>query len=340
MPTPTPEFLILRAVETGAPVESVERLYALWKDVQDRAAETAFNVAFAAFQAEMPEVKKNKIARVEKNGNLLYTYKYADLADMQRQVGPALAKHGFSYRFEAKYGATIDDHRVACILMHKDGFERPSEVKLVMDEGFRMNDVQKGGASLTYAKRYAFGNATGVTPDEDTDAQGGGGSVYGGGGGGREGGSGPSPAGPSGAAQGRPAGREDLGACPDCGVIGSLRGKRNGNVFCMSAAGGCGHEWKREEFDAKQAAAREQAAAIREQAQKGAAERAADASPEPVIVKLPKGEDEAVGPDEKYDPSPPTPEEQRMHDEFDEYERQRQGAFDSLLKEDGEGRRG
>lgn len=277
---PTPEQMIYLAIQQNASIEALERLYQVLKDANRDRQRSAFFAAFAAFQAEMPVIKKNKTAyvRSERTGQD-FTYDYADLADIQKAIAPVMGKHGLSYSFDARYGENPGQDRLACIVAHRDGWERPTEVKLVVDPGARMNAIQAGGSSLTFAKRYALCNALGIAPDQDTDGKdanygppvirpgdyddhGYGGSQYD-----------PDvaashPAAYAGQAQQKAQApkpptappkppREDLGACPDCGVIGSLGRKRNGNVFCKSATGGCGHEFTPEQFQEKRARAQD-----------------------------------------------------------------------------------
>jgi len=122
--------------------------------------------ALAAVQAELPRIKKDKTARVEKNGVLQYTYKYADLADVSDAIMPVLAKHGLSFtcvptirddgRFVLRYN-----------LMHSSGDKIGGDYPL--PEGGRPQDI---GGWITYARRYALGAVTGVATEEDTDGRG------------------------------------------------------------------------------------------------------------------------------------------------------------------------
>ena len=60
---------------------------------------------------------------------------------------------------------------VICIVHHLAGHSEQSEVTVPYDINSSMNDIQKQGAAITYAQRYAFCNAFGIAPGEDDDAQ-------------------------------------------------------------------------------------------------------------------------------------------------------------------------
>lgn len=123
--------------------------------------------ALAAFQAEVPIVRKGNTADVRSDkGN--YSYSYADLADVSEIALPLLGRHGLS--FSAK--PTYNEHGnfvLAYVLRHEggesDGGEYPLPPVTV--------PPQQMGTAITYARRYAFTAVTGVAAGgDDSDAQG------------------------------------------------------------------------------------------------------------------------------------------------------------------------
>src|SRR5262252_7464345 len=165
---PTAEALILRAVEHGVSVEALERLLAMRERLKAESAREAFFEALSAFQGECPVVSKSRTA-----GAGSYSYKYAPLDDIVKQVSPLLRRYGLSYRFDTAFEADPAAQVVTCIVHHRDGHSETSEFRTPVDASARMNDMQKSASAQTYAKRYAFCNALGIlTGDDDDDGHG------------------------------------------------------------------------------------------------------------------------------------------------------------------------
>lgn len=118
--------------------------------------------ALAAFQGEVPTVHKGKTAKVEKDGRTLYSYAYADLADVADVAYPVLSRHGLSFTTKPIHMEGLG-FVLQGILRHCSG-ER--------DEGYlpiQGRDAQAIGSSLTYNRRYLLGCMTGIVTDEDDD---------------------------------------------------------------------------------------------------------------------------------------------------------------------------
>ncbi len=160
------EALISQAINKGVPVETMERLLAMRKDLKQEFARDAFNKAMAEFQAECPVIKKTKVVK-NKDGSRRYAY--APLDSIVLQVRFLLQKHGFSYTIDAKVGEA--DVEAVCRVVHELSHSEESSFKVPVDAGAFMNESQKFASALTFAKRYAFCNAFGIlTGDEDDDA--------------------------------------------------------------------------------------------------------------------------------------------------------------------------
>lgn len=161
------EALIAKAIENNVPVETMEKLLAMRRELKAEYAKEQFDNAMAAFQAECPTIEKTK--KVYEKDKRSVRYSYAPLESIVEQVKDLLAKHGFSYSIN-----TVQDDKmlgVICKATHKYGHSESTTFSVpIGSEGF-MSDVQKYGARLTFAKRYAFCNAFGIlTGDEDNDA--------------------------------------------------------------------------------------------------------------------------------------------------------------------------
>jgi hypothetical protein len=162
--------LLTKAVEHQLPVESMARLLEMRADLQAELAAGAFAAALAQFQADLPPIEKRQTATIA-SAKGRFQYRYADLADIQRAIGPKLASCGLSITFDT------EDHNdrldVICTVHHIAGHSQSSRFPVPVDREARMNAAQQVGAALTYGRRYALTAALGiVTADEDTDAQG------------------------------------------------------------------------------------------------------------------------------------------------------------------------
>lgn len=162
------EAIIQSAITNNVPVETMERLLAMRRELKQEAAKEAYDTAMAAFQSECPTIVKTKEV-FTKNGQL--AYKYAPIESIVQQVAPYLKKHGFSYSttMELKENGV----RVVCKITHEAGHseESPMEVPFGTQTQI-MSNSQVAAAASTFAKRYAFCNAFGIlTGDEDTDAR-------------------------------------------------------------------------------------------------------------------------------------------------------------------------
>jgi hypothetical protein len=111
--------------------------------------------ALALLQAELPPIAKTSTAQYGK---------YADLADVTKQIMPKLGALGLSFTARP----TLTDH----------GFVLAYELRHVSDEPgiggeYPLPGVEKGpqalGSAITYARRYCLCAVTGVAPDADDD---------------------------------------------------------------------------------------------------------------------------------------------------------------------------
>lgn len=162
------ESFITKGIESNVSVETMERLFALRKEVKAEMAKEAFTQAMSKFQAECPIIEKKKIV-YEKNSDKV-RYKFAPLDSIVLQVKEALGRNGLSYSFDEE--KTDKSVKAICMITHILGHSKTSSFEIPIGEEQYMSDPQKHGARITFAKRYAFLNALGIlTGDEDTDAQ-------------------------------------------------------------------------------------------------------------------------------------------------------------------------
>lgn len=158
------ETIISQAIAQNVPVETLERVLAMRRELKAEYAQEAFYKSLAAFQADCPVIQKTKVVK-SKDGSI--RYKYAPLEAIVTQVGPLLQKHGFSHT------ETTKDGKVTVKIIHELGHSETSDFEVPINQDAYMNEAQKAASALTFAKRYAFCNAFGIlTGDEDDDSLG------------------------------------------------------------------------------------------------------------------------------------------------------------------------
>lgn len=165
------QSLLTQAINKGVPVETIERLLAVAKDMQGIYAKREFDRSMAAFQAECPTIQKTKEVKTDSGAR---AYRYAPIESIVDQVKDLLQKHGFSYssNMELIENGSIKV-KVTIRVTHEAGHSEVSEMTVPLGAKTRvMSDTQVVAAAQTFAKRYAFCNAFGIlTGDEDTDAR-------------------------------------------------------------------------------------------------------------------------------------------------------------------------
>ena len=161
------EALIAQAIEKNVPVETMERLLVMRRELKAEYAKEQFDNAMSAFQAACPTITKTKSV-FTKSG--VKAYSYAPLEAIVAQVKELLKTYGFSYAVQTE---TLDGSvKATCIVKHRFGHSESSSIAVPLgNKTDIMSQTQVVAAALTFAKRYAFCNAFGIlTGDEDTDA--------------------------------------------------------------------------------------------------------------------------------------------------------------------------
>lgn len=163
------ETFISQAIQANVPIETLERLLAMRKEVRADQAREAFTMAMAKFQKECPVIAKTKPVK-NKNGDV--TYKYAPLDSIILQVKEALGNNDLAYDFDEKKSEDGKKLTAICTITHSMGHSKSASFEVEIGTEAYMTDTQKYGARMTFAKRYAFCNVLGIaTGDEDTDAR-------------------------------------------------------------------------------------------------------------------------------------------------------------------------
>jgi hypothetical protein len=161
-----PQALIARAIDKNLPIEQMERLLAMRRELKAEWAREQYFTALSAFQKACPIIGKGKQVN-DKYGKK--RYKYAPLDVIVDAVKEALEANGFSYTLQTKQ--TADSVTAICLAHHVAGHSESTDFTVPIDHEAYMNEPQKVASALTYASRYAFRNAFGImTGDEDDDA--------------------------------------------------------------------------------------------------------------------------------------------------------------------------
>ncbi len=163
------EKMLMVAIQKNVPVETLEKLLAMRRELRAEAAKEVFDREMSMLQGELPIIKKNKAA---KNKFGVALYHYAPIEAIVEQVKEPIAKHGFSYSFKTEI--TVERVKVICTVKHESGHSEPTDIEVPLTNLTEiMSKPQQVAATVTFAKRHAFKNAFGIeTEDEDTDAQG------------------------------------------------------------------------------------------------------------------------------------------------------------------------
>ena len=174
--TTPPAAMAALAVQQGLPVETIERMWALQVAYEVREAEKAYNVAFAAFRADNLIIPKT--LRVDRGKAGSFTQ--AEYDQVCSRLSPALAKHGFGFSHDQKFGSrkwTTDGVEndiawvwVTCWLKHSAGHAESVQLEGPPGDLSANTPVQNMQTTASYLKRQSLlaitGTATGGEDDE------------------------------------------------------------------------------------------------------------------------------------------------------------------------------
>ena len=161
------DTFISQAIAQNLPVETMERLFSLRKEVKAEIAKEAFTQALSQFQSECPIIEKTKKV-MNKDGQSV-RYMFAPIDSIVKQIQKPLGNAQLSYTWEVKN--TTGFITAVCTITHALGHTQSSEFMIPIDTEGYMTAPQKYASALTFAKRYSLCNALGIsTGDEDTDA--------------------------------------------------------------------------------------------------------------------------------------------------------------------------
>lgn len=168
----SPAGIMMAALARGVSPADLREMLALQREWRADEARNAFNKSMAGFKAEPVYVAKTKGVGYETKEGGFVGYKHAELADVVAAVGPALAKHGLSHRWDVTQTPTWIT--VRCILKHADGHSEFCEMGGPPDNSGKKNQIQQIASTVSYLQRYTLKAITGVAEGgDDNDGQGG-----------------------------------------------------------------------------------------------------------------------------------------------------------------------
>jgi hypothetical protein len=162
-----PLVLVQAAIDKGCDPDKLGKLMDLAERWQANQAAAAFGDAIASFQAECPTVFKR---RATQQTDRFEGYNYASYDDVMREAGPLLAKNNIAVTFSME---NVPQVGITVTCKVRVGIHAEDTTLTIPIPAMKVNDTQKFGAAMSYAKRYALCAALNiVVTDEDNDAAG------------------------------------------------------------------------------------------------------------------------------------------------------------------------
>jgi hypothetical protein len=146
------ETLLKMLADPNISADKLQILLQMQQSIMAESRREAFQAAFAAMSAEMPQVDKRGIVELVKEGKVLGRYNFAKWEDMDVVIRPIMHRHGFALTFPQR----IDGGKSVLVgkLLHAAGHFEISERPVTPDPGPGRNSAQAEGSGLSYAKRY------------------------------------------------------------------------------------------------------------------------------------------------------------------------------------------
>lgn len=158
---PSPETMLMLAIERGADVNTLERLVALQERVTAERSRKAWIEAVAKFKEQCPPIMKNR------NGHV---GRYADLSHISKVIDPHIQACGLSYTWDTEVAG--QNIVVTCKVTHVGGHTERSSFTAPVDGGNKATSgPQRVAITVTYSKRQTLVNALGLIVDDDLDGR-------------------------------------------------------------------------------------------------------------------------------------------------------------------------
>lgn len=154
-------------VERGATGADLEGILAAQERWERNEAAKAFANALTEFQARCPVIHKKREATITGTRSS-YSYKFASYDDVMAQIGGLLTE----CKLALSFSTANQEKGIRVTLKIRHGTHVEEHTLDVPVPQMNVNDCQRYGAALSYAKRYALCAALNVVvTDEDDDTQ-------------------------------------------------------------------------------------------------------------------------------------------------------------------------
>lgn len=158
---------LMRAIDSEADLERLDKLMQLHDRWEANEARKAFSAAMARFRAESMTILKTKWVDVP-NGP---KYFHAELHNVCEAVIPNLSKHGLRHQWIPKQieGGMIE---VTCRITHELGHFEDTTLFGPPDSSGKKSPIQEVASTVTLLERYTLLAATGLAArGQDTDGR-------------------------------------------------------------------------------------------------------------------------------------------------------------------------
>lgn len=150
----------LRAAESGADLERLEKLMDLHERWEDRQALKAFNQAMADFRSESMTILKTKYVDIPGGAK----FWQAELGNICDEVIPKMSKYGLYQKWIPRR-LENGEEEVSCVIVHALGREsEPTTISAAMDKSGNKTEGDARTATRTRLQRYTFLMACGLAP--------------------------------------------------------------------------------------------------------------------------------------------------------------------------------
>lgn len=166
--TVDPSRLLAFAMEQGADIDKLTKLFELQTQWEANQARKAFNESLAGFKSNPPPITKDKHVYYETSKGAT-DYWHASLANLVSVIAPALGDHGLSFRWHTNQ--QDGQIKVTCILSHYLGHQESVSLVAHADQSGGKNAIQAVGSSITYLQRYTLFAITGLAAGDDDDGR-------------------------------------------------------------------------------------------------------------------------------------------------------------------------
>lgn len=154
---PTMEEVLMKAVEQGASIETLERIFAMIEKSQAALARREYYAALSRFQEAMPVVPKT---RKVNNRDGSPRFSYAPIEVIKEMARPYLAANGLS----VISGSRVVGEKLigAATANHVGGHSDTREFEVPITLSQFMSDQQSFAAASSFAERCAYRQVTGI----------------------------------------------------------------------------------------------------------------------------------------------------------------------------------